>query len=89
MAHAKNHDYHILPPSIWPMATSIAAVIMLSGAILWLKGTTMYMFLAGFAAVLFCMFGWWSAVIKESTNNEHNSVIRISLRMGVIMFIIS
>ena len=27
MAHAKNHDYHILPPSIWPLMGAAGAVI--------------------------------------------------------------
>ena len=31
MAHAKNHDYHILPPSIWPLFGSLSALVMASG----------------------------------------------------------
>ena len=33
MAHAKNHDYHILPPSIWPFAGAVSAFVMLYGAV--------------------------------------------------------
>ena len=33
MAHAKNHDYHVLPPSIWPFVGAISAFIMLTGAV--------------------------------------------------------
>ena len=32
MAHAKNHDYHILPASIWPFLASVAVFVMLFGA---------------------------------------------------------
>ena len=32
MAHAKNHDFHILPPSIWPLLSSVGAFAMLFGA---------------------------------------------------------
>ena len=28
MAGAKNHDYHILPPSIWPFFGSMSALVM-------------------------------------------------------------
>jgi hypothetical protein len=31
MAHAKNHDYHILPPSIWPFLGAVGAFVMLFG----------------------------------------------------------
>lgn len=29
MAHAKNHDYHILPPSLWPFLGAVSAFVML------------------------------------------------------------
>lgn len=41
MAHAKNHDYHILPPSIAPFLGSVSAFVMLFGAALWLKLETL------------------------------------------------
>ncbi|TAJ76017.1 MAG: cytochrome c oxidase subunit 3, partial [Sphingobium sp.] len=28
MAGAKNHDYHILPPSIWPLFGAMSALVM-------------------------------------------------------------
>ena len=34
MAHEKDHDYHILNPSIWPFIGSIAAFVMLFGAVI-------------------------------------------------------
>jgi len=36
MAHEKNHDFHILAPSIWPFAGSLGAFIMLFGGTLWM-----------------------------------------------------
>ena len=27
MAGAKNHDYHILPPSPWPLLTAFSALV--------------------------------------------------------------
>lgn len=40
MAHVKNHDYQILPPSIWPFLGAISAFVMLTGAVAWMKGIT-------------------------------------------------
>ena len=34
MAGAKNHDYHILPPDIWPLIGSISALTFTSGMVL-------------------------------------------------------
>jgi cytochrome c oxidase subunit 3 len=89
MAHSKNHDYHILPPSIWPLMGALAGFVMLFGAVLWMKGITPYMFFAGVAAVLYVMYAWWSDVVKEAQVGDHTPVVRIGLRYGFILFIIS
>lgn len=89
MAHAKNHDYHILPPSIWPFVVSVSAFIMLFGAVQWMHGAGPWMFLIGLLGVFYVMYGWWSDVVKEANTGDHTPVVRIGLRYGVIMFIMS
>jgi cytochrome c oxidase subunit 3 len=89
MAHAKNHDFHILPPSIWPLIASVGAFLMLTGAVLWMHGDGPWLFAIGFAAVLYVMFGWWSDIVVESQQGDHTPVVRIGLRYGFIMFIMS
>ena len=97
MAHVKNHDYQILPPSIWPFLGAVSAFVMLTGAVAWMKGITIlrapiegpWMFLIGFVAVLYVMFGWWADVIQEGEEGEHTPVVRIGLQYGFILFIMS
>ncbi|MEM9549942.1 MAG: cytochrome c oxidase subunit 3 [Pseudomonadota bacterium] len=89
MAHAKNHDYHILQPSLWPLIGAVGAFVMLFGAVLWMHGITPWMFFMGFAAVLYTMFGWWSETIAENKAGDHTPVVRIGLRYGFILFIMS
>jgi len=89
MAHAKNHDYHILPPSIWPLFGGVGGFVMLFGATLWMHGSGPYLFLIGFAAVLYVMYAWWAEVVAESRIGDHTPVVRIGLRYGFIMFIMS
>ncbi len=36
MAGAKNHDYHILPPSATPIIGSFAAFTMFFGLVMWM-----------------------------------------------------
>jgi cytochrome c oxidase subunit 3 len=89
MAHEKNHDYHILAPSLWPLLASVAAFFMLYGAVLWMANGMPWMFLAGFVGVLYVMFGWWADVVAESHAGDHTPVVRIGLRYGFILFIMS
>jgi cytochrome c oxidase subunit 3 len=94
MATAKQHDYHIIPPSIWPFTTAIGVFLMLFGAVLGFHGNAgffsdYWLFLVGFLIVLYNMFGWWSDVVSESSAGDHTPVVRISLRYGFILFIMS
>ena len=93
--HAVHHDYHILPPSPWPLVGSIAATIMMIGAVMWMKGLfglpagTNWVFFSGLAGVLFSMVGWWADVIKESRQGDHTPVVSLGLRYGMVLFIAS
>ena len=89
MAHEKNHDYHIINPSIWPFLASVGAFVMLFGAVMWFQANGPWMFLIGLALVLYVMFAWWSDVVEESAAGDHTPVVRIGLRYGFIMFIMS
>ena len=89
MAHAKQHDYHILPPSIYPLLSAAGAFAMLAGAVLWMHGQGPWLFLMGFTAIAFCMVGWWGDTISENVAGDHTPVVRIGLRYGFIMFIMS
>ena len=93
MAHAKNHDYHILPPSIWPFMGAVSAVFLLVGIVLWfspqVENNQPWVFLIGLAGTLYVMFAWWSDVITEAQTGDHTPVVVIGLRYGFIMFIMS
>jgi cytochrome c oxidase subunit 3 len=95
-AHAKNHDYHILPPSPWPFIGSVAAFISAVGAVMWMKKMTIgglplgsLLFFAGFIGVLYTMFGWWRDVVNEAQSGDHTRVVQMHHRYGMIMFIAS
>lgn len=93
MAHEKNHDYHILTPSIWPFLGAVCGFVMLFGAVLFIspkiEHNQPYVFLAGLLGVLYVMYGWWSETVRENIEGDHTPVVRIGLRYGVIMFIMS
>lgn len=71
MAHAKNHDYHVLPPSIWPFVGAVSAFVMLTGAIMWMHDMGPWVFAIGLVGVLYVMYAWWSDVVTESHSGAY------------------
>ncbi len=99
-SHAtKNHDYHLVNPSPWPLVGSIGAFVMAVGGIILMRslgsGAGLFgahgpwVFFAGFLLVLMTMALWWRDVIVEANGGDHTAVVRLHLRYGMIMFIAS
>lgn len=86
-AHTKNHDYHLVDPSPWPLLGGIAAFIIAMGGIVLWHTDVPWLFWAGVAAVLYVMFGWWSEVVKEAESGHHTPVVQLHHRYGMILFI--
>jgi cytochrome c oxidase subunit III len=99
---SKNHDYHIVDPSPWPLTASVGALIMAIGGVAWmqdLKGNAFnlfgvnlaspWMFAVGLVIVLYTMYGWWADTVKEAHAGHHTKVVSLHLRYGMIMFIAS
>ena len=93
MAGAKNHDYHILPPSITPILGSFSALTMFFGLVMWMHpeqfGYGSLVFGLGLLGVLYTFFAWWSDVVTEAHAGDHTPVVQLHLRYGMIMFIAS
>jgi len=89
MAHEKNHDYHILNPSIWPFLGAVSAFVLLFGSVWFFHDGTPVIMLAGFALTFYTMYSWWRDVIDEAHQGDHTPVVSIGLRYGFIMFIMS
>ena len=86
----KNHDYHLVEPSPWPFVMSAAVLVMMIGAVAFMKGWTPWVFFIGLAGVLYTMYAWWSDVIKEANNGvDHTPVVQMHHRYGMILFIAS
>lgn len=93
----KPHPYHIVRPSIWPLAGSFAAGLLAVGAVMFMHKIDlggfpvgMKLFFVGLLAVLAVMFFWWKDVIFESvTERVHNPITEIGLRYGMALFIAS
>ena len=93
----KPHPYHILNPSVWPLASSLAAGVLATGAVLFMHDVSwgetkigLPALIVGLLSVLICMFFWWKDLIHESvTEKVHNKITEVSLRYGMALFIAS
>ena len=93
MAGAKNHDYHILPPSITPILGSFSALTMFFGLVMWMHPEQFsfgsLVFGIGLIGVLYTFYAWWADVVTEAHAGDHTPVVQLHLRYGMIMFIAS
>ena len=91
MAGAKNHDYHILPPSPWPFLGSAAALLLAIGGIRYMHSMAFggWTLVLGALAVVGVMAGWWGQVIREGRAGDHTPVVQLHFRYGMILFIAS
>jgi cytochrome c oxidase subunit 3 len=91
MAGSKNHDYHILPPDIVPLAATAGALLFTTGMVLFMHKMPGGAFVPwlGLALLLAAMFSWFSKIVKEAHAGDHTPVVQLHQRYGMILFIAS
>nr|AXS66468.1 cytochrome c oxidase subunit 3 [Cucujoidea sp. 27 KM-2017] len=86
----KNHPFHLVDVSPWPLLGSISVMISMMGLIKWFHTFKMSLFLLGMFMVILIMYQWWRDVTRESTfQGNHSLKVSMGLRMGMILFIVS
>ncbi len=89
-SHAKQHDYHLVDPSPWPIIGATSALAITMGGVYWIRGGTPLISIAGIFGIVYVMIAWWRDVINEGEHKgDHTSVVQLSLRYGMILFIAS
>jgi cytochrome c oxidase subunit 3 len=92
LPHHKQHDYHLVDPSPWPLLASFALLILTIGMVMFMHKHAIGKIIApaGFLLVLYTMYVWWRDVIKEGkVDYAHTSVVRRGLSIGMALFILS
>jgi cytochrome c oxidase subunit 3 len=88
----RNHPFHLVDPSPWPLFASFAAFTSTVGGVMWMHayiGGGLVLFF-GLSMIIYSMFVWWRDVVREATyQGHHTSFVEAGLRYGVILFIIS
>lgn len=88
----KEHDFHLVDPSPWPLVGAFSAFIMFLGLTLFMHDKELGKVLlpVGLLAVLFVMYRWWGDIIKEVVRDKiHTGVVQHGLRIGMALFILS
>nr|YP_010693425.1 cytochrome c oxidase subunit III [Gonopsimorpha nigrosignata]WCB99307.1 cytochrome c oxidase subunit III [Gonopsimorpha nigrosignata] len=90
MKTKKNHPYHLVDYSPWPLTGSIGALTLTMGAVLWLHKNELLLMILGIMILMMTMIQWWRDIIRESTfQGNHTIKVTNGLKMGMILFIIS
>ncbi len=90
-AHGSTPAYFIPEPSSWPIKGSIALLLMIVGTVTWINGVMPgpYMLAAGFAFLVYMLFGWFGTVIGESEGGRYSGQVDKSFRWSMGWFIFS
>nr|YP_010508166.1 cytochrome c oxidase subunit III [Coccinella transversoguttata]UXG56643.1 cytochrome c oxidase subunit 3 [Coccinella transversoguttata] len=86
----KNHPFHLVDYSPWPILGAFSAMTTMIGIIKWFNYYNTNLFLISNIILLMIMIQWWRDVIRESTfQGNHTYVVSMGLRWGMILFITS
>nr|YP_010963619.1 cytochrome c oxidase subunit III [Pantaleon erectonodatus]WKZ08102.1 cytochrome c oxidase subunit III [Pantaleon erectonodatus] len=85
-----NHPFHMVDKSPWPILSSMALLSLTSGAIVMFSSTDNYLIIIGTSITIMCMIQWWRDIVRESTfQGLHSIKVIKSMKLGMIMFILS
>ena len=84
-AHAKNHPYHLVDPSPWPLVGATAAFATALGAIAYMHGASLLWVVPGLLGIAYTMIVWWRDVVKEAHAGLHTRVVQLGLTSGLII----
>nr|YP_010954672.1 cytochrome c oxidase subunit III [Dorcus curvidens]WMW30057.1 cytochrome c oxidase subunit III [Dorcus curvidens] len=89
MTH-KNHPFHLVDASPWPILGAFAAMISMTGIIKWFHLFNNNLLLLGFLITSLVMYQWWRDISREGTfQGLHTYAVTMGLRWGMILFITS
>nr|AYW52329.1 cytochrome c oxidase subunit 3 [Entiminae sp. ACP-2013] len=90
MKQLKNHPFHLVDPSPWPLLGSLGTLSMLVGVIKWFHLNNSNLLFLGILINTLVMFQWWRDVTREGTfQGLHTLKVTLGLRWGMILFITS
>nr|YP_009158932.1 cytochrome c oxidase subunit III [Aegorhinus superciliosus]AHG32666.1 cytochrome c oxidase subunit 3 [Aegorhinus superciliosus] len=90
MKQLKNHPYHLVDPSPWPLLGSLGTFTFMMGLIKWFHLNNQNLLFLGLFINMLVMYQWWRDITREGTfQGLHTYKVTLNLRWGMILFITS
>nr|ATN23483.1 cytochrome c oxidase subunit III [Bruchus sp. EMHAU-15071302] len=90
MSMHKNHPFHLVDVSPWPILGSLGAMTTMMGMIKWFHLYQTNLFFLGMTITSLVMYQWWRDIVREGTYlGCHTFKVTLGLRWGMILFITS
>nr|YP_010034204.1 cytochrome c oxidase subunit III [Agelasta perplexa]QOW83743.1 cytochrome c oxidase subunit III [Agelasta perplexa] len=90
MSTFKNHPFHLVDVSPWPLLGALGAMTMMMGLINWFHFYEINLLLLGLTITSLIMYQWWRDITREGTYlGLHTYNVTMGLRWGMILFITS
>nr|YP_009048853.1 cytochrome c oxidase subunit III [Paratrioza sinica]AID54943.1 cytochrome c oxidase subunit III [Paratrioza sinica] len=86
----KNHQFHLVDPSPWPLIVSFVIMNYTSSSIMFFNNKTVVPMTINLMLISWIMFIWWRDIQRESTfQGFHTSNVSLSMKYGMMLFITS
>nr|APX39789.1 cytochrome c oxidase subunit 3 [Pachybrachis sp. ReAss_5] len=90
MSTHKNHPFHLVDVSPWPILGAGGAMTMMVGLIQWFHHFNPSLLFLGLLINSLVALQWWRDVAREGTFQGHHTMkVSVGLRWGMILFITS
>nr|QWB85953.1 cytochrome c oxidase subunit III [Philus antennatus] len=90
MSSQKNHPYHLVEMSPWPILGALGAMTIMVGLIKWFHLYNSDLLLLGLTITMLVMYQWWRDITREGTfQGLHTYKVTMGLRWGMVLFITS
>nr|AYU71299.1 cytochrome c oxidase subunit 3 [Eucnemidae sp. 4 ACP-2013] len=86
----KNHPFHLVEVSPWPLISSLTALSMMTGMVKLFHLTNNNLMMMSTILMMFIMYQWWRDISREgSFQGLHSYTVVSGLKWGMILFITS
>nr|ARH54943.1 cytochrome c oxidase subunit 3 [Coleoptera sp. 3 AH-2016] len=86
----KNHPFHLVDQSPWPILGSLSTFSFMMGLIKWFHLHETNLLIFSLFTNTLVMYQWWRDIVRESTfQGLHTIKVTTGLRWGMILFITS
>nr|WIL10229.1 cytochrome c oxidase subunit III [Stenocladius sp. 2 XYG-2023a] len=86
----KNHSFHLVDISPWPILMAMSIMTMMMGTIKWFSMYNNKIMMIGMLNMSMITFQWWRDINRESTfQGLHTFMVTMGMRLGMMLFITS